>query len=270
MNDLIKNPEYENLISSIQKLEEELSELVHDRDKLKYHICPMLQAEYMLKIGKFEYAVFEYQCKILRIKREIEIIQFFLNREQSYNIIEIEEQLDNEYQEYTEKLLEKQKEIENARLISSNYGRSLTDEETAELKKLYTQIVKKLHPDINPDTTEEQHNSFIDAVNAYKKADLSELKMIYLLLEKTSDSETESSMEKLYKRKESLLYEKDYLLNEVNKIKEEFPYNIRDLLQSEIKLQQKIDEMSQLLSESQEQCIYMENCLEEILKKINE
>ncbi|MDR0302529.1 MAG: hypothetical protein LBI04_09500, partial [Treponema sp.] len=115
MNDIARNPEYDDLLTLIQKLETELAELVHDRDKLLYHVCPKLQTEYMLKIGKLEYAVFEYQCKILRIKRKIDIIQAFLNKEQSYNIAEIEKQLDKEYQEYTEKLLEKQKEIERAR-----------------------------------------------------------------------------------------------------------------------------------------------------------
>ena len=44
----------------------------------------------MLKIGKLEYTIFEYQCNILRIKRKIEIIQAALNREQPYDINEID------------------------------------------------------------------------------------------------------------------------------------------------------------------------------------
>jgi hypothetical protein len=266
MNEIAKNPEYDNLLSLIQQLETELAELVQDRDKLLYHTCPKLQTEYMLKIGKLEYAVFEYQCKILRIKRKIEIVQALLNREQSYNIDEIEKQLDKEYQEYTFKLLEKQKEIERARLKSSSYGRLLTDEESSELRKLYTLIVKKLHPDINPDTTEEQHSQFVDAVNAYKNTDLSELRIIYLLLEKTSVIETANSMDKLKTRKESLLNEKEYLLNEIQKIKATFPYSVKDLLQDDVKLQSKIDELSNLLTESQEQYKTQESRLEVMLK----
>jgi hypothetical protein len=215
MNEIIRNPEYEDLLSLIHQLEAELSELVYDRDVLLYHICPKLQTEYMLSIGKLEYAVYEYQCKILRAKRKIDIIQAFLNKEQSYNIDEIEKQLDKEYHEYTENLFEKQKEIESARLKNSSYGKFLTEEEASELKKLYTLIVKKLHPDINPNTTEEQHNQFVDAVNAYKNANLSELRIIYLLLEKTTVTETVNSMDKLITKKELLLNEKKYLLNEI-------------------------------------------------------
>jgi len=266
MNEIIRNPEYDDLLSLIQQLETELAELVYDRDRLLYHICPKLQTEYMLSIGKLEYAVFEYQCKILRTKRKIDIIQTFLNREQPYNIAEIEIQLDKEYHEYTEKLFEKQKEIESARFKNSSYGKPLTEEEASELKNLYTLIVKKLHPDINPNTTEEQHNQFVDAVNAYKNANLSELRIIYLLLEKTTVTETVNSMDKLKTKKELLLNEKKYLLNEIQKVKETFPYIIKDLLQDKEKLQRKIDELSNLLSEYQEEYGNIENRLQGILK----
>jgi len=266
MNDIIINPEYDDLFSSVQQLETDLAELVYDRDKLLYHICPKLRIEYMLSIGKLEYAVFEYQCKILRTKRKIDIIQAFLNREQSYNITEIEKQLDKEYREYTEKLLEKQKEIQSARLKNSSYGKPLTEEESSELKKLYTLIVKKLHPDINPNTTEKEHCQFIDAVNAYKNANLSELRIIYLLLEKTTITETANSMDKLKSKKELLLNEKEYLLDEIQKIKEMFPYSVKDLLQDKEKMQHKIDELSNLLTEYQEQYGNIENRLQGMLK----
>jgi hypothetical protein len=268
MNHLTPYPEFQALLSSIQSLETELSDLVYERDNLNYHVCPKIQTEYMLKIGKLEYSIFEYQCNILRIKRKIEIIQAALNREQPYNINEIDKQLDEEYREYTKKLLEKQKEIDEARLKKDSYGKSLTDEETSELKRLYTQIVKKLHPDINPDTTEEQHKQFNDTVNAYKRADLSEIRIIYLLLEKTSAKETvtENSIDKLKSKKEMLLNEKDYLQSLIQQIKDTFPYCVLDLLQNNEKLQKKIDELSIMLTENREQYDIIEKRLKEMIK----
>jgi len=268
MNDLTPHPDFIALITEIQQLEDELAELVNERDELLFHICPKLQTEYILKIGKIEYAIFEYQCNILRIKRKIEIIQSFKNREQTYNLEEIDKQLEKEYQVYTEKLIEKQKEIESARLKESNYGRVLTEEETTELKKLYTTIVKQLHPDINPDLTEEKHGHFIDAVNAFKKADLSEMRVIYLLLEKTTGDvvETINSMDKLKERKDLLLRERGYLENTIKKIKMEFPYNIKLLIIDSIKLQEKINELSNQLTDLQEQ----HNSIEKRLKELTE
>ena len=265
MNEIIRNQEYDDLISSMQELETELAILVYDRDQLLYHICPKLKAEYMLKIGKLEYAIFEYQCKILRTRRKIEIIQSFINREQLYIVAKIEKQLDCEYQEYTKKLLEKKQEIENARLKKSSLGKPLTAKETVELKKLYTQIVKKLHPDINPDTTEEQHSQFSDAVNAYKRADLPELRIIYLLIEKTSTAKTSNSMDNLKSRKELLIDQKSYLLNEIEKIHAAFPYNVKDMLNNKEILQKKIDELSGILAEHHEQCNNIEKRLESMI-----
>jgi len=266
MNEITKSKKFGNLIAQIQELETELSELFQERDKILYHICPKLKAEYMLKIGKLEYAIFEYQCKTLRTKRKIEIIQAALNREESYNITKIDKQLDKEYHEYTNKLIEKQKEIDEARSIKKSLGKPLTEKESSELKKVYTLIVKKLHPDINPDTTEEQRRQFNDAVDAYKKADLSELKIIYLLIEKTSATETPNSMEKLEARKKLLHTEKENLNNSIHKIKEAFPYCIKDLLLDETKMQNKIDELSKLLTEYREQFNNLENRLEQMIK----
>ena len=268
MNHLTPHPEFQALLSSIQLLETELSDLVYERDNLNYHVCPKIQTEYMLKIGKLEYSIFEYQCNILRVKRKIEMIQAALNREQPYNINEIDKQLDEEHKEYTKKLLEKQKEIDEARLKKDSIGKPLSKEESSELKKLYTQIVRKLHPDINPDTTEEQHKQFNDTVNAYKRADLSEIRIIYLLLEKISakDAETENSMDKLKSKKEMLLNEKDYLLSSIQQIKDTFPYCVLDLLQNNEKLQKKIDELSLLLTENRGQYENIENRLKIMIK----
>ena len=266
MNDLTRNPEYDELVNTIKILEIELANLVHDRDILIYHTCPNLQVDYMLKIGKLEYAVFEYQCKLLRAKRKFEIIQSFLNREQQFSVEEIEKQLDKEYQEYAKKLNEKYQEIENARLKKSVAGKILSKDETAELKKLYTQIVKKLHPDINPNTTHEQHLQFNDAVNAYKNGSLSELRIIHLLVEKMSFVAEESTMDKLLTRKSLLLNEKEYLQNEIQKIKNTFPYNIKKLLLDEDLLQSKINELSTLLNDYTEQYKAIENHLKDISK----
>jgi hypothetical protein len=254
MAEIIRNPEYEKYVSSVHELENELAELVHERDTLLFHICPKIQTEYMLKIGKIEYAIFDYQCRILRIKREIELIQAFSNRGEPYTIIEIEKQLDREYQDYTNKLLEKQKEIDTARAYAGAKGRLLTEEESAELKRLYILIAKKLHPDINPGSTEEQHAQFIDAVNAYQNADLSEMRIIFLLMEKTAGTvlDSKNTMKELCARKEKLLQEKNYLLKTIEKIKQTFPYTAKALLQSDEKLREKIDELAAVLSDCKE------------------
>lgn len=251
MNELGKNIEFDKILTAVQELETIIIHLVEERDHLLYHEIPIIKAEYMMKLGKIEYAIFEYQSKILRTKRKIEIIQAFINRDQSYNINEIEKQLDEEYKEYTEKLLAQQREIEEARLIKDS-SKSLSMDDSVELKRLYLFIVRRLHPDINPNTTEEQHAQFNDAVNAYKNGDLSELRIIYLLVEKSTFAEQVNSMEKLQEKRGSLTREREYLSNEIQKLKDSFPLNNKKLLSNKELLQEKIDELSDRLTEYQE------------------
>jgi hypothetical protein len=254
MAEIIRNPEYEKLLASVYELEDELAGLVHERDKLLFHICPKIKTEYMLKIGKLEYAIFDYQCKTLRIKRKIELIQSFINRGEPYNILDIEKQLDREYLDFTGYLLDKQKEIDNARMYAAAEFRILTEEESAELKQLYIQIVRRLHPDINPDSTEEQHSQFVDAVNAYENADLLEMRIIFLLMEKSGRTalDPRTSMKELCARKEKLFRETNHILRTIENIRQTFPYSALELLQNNEKLHERIDELTAVLSDCKE------------------
>jgi len=267
MNNITTHPEHDKLIDNIQELENHLAILVKSRDKLLFHIGPKLHTEYMLKVGKLEYAIFDYHCKILRLKRKIEMIQSCLNRDISYNIDEIEDQLEKEFYEYNIKLKEKQNEIEKARLRNSSFGRTLTDEESSELRRLYTEIVKRLHPDLNPDLTVEQHGQYIDAVNAYKNADLTELRIIYLLLEKTTRTRSYlgTSLDKLTDRHKSLLIEKDHLISEIDLIKKRFPFIYINLITKKGKLNKLINELSEQLSCYCDQYNSLEIKLQEVI-----
>ena len=75
MCDIAANTEYEELFREAGRLQETLSALILERDELKYHICPDIQADYMLKFGALEYKILELQYKILRIKRQIELLK---------------------------------------------------------------------------------------------------------------------------------------------------------------------------------------------------
>ena len=44
--------------------------------------------QYMLALGAIEYKLFETQCKMLRLKRKIELIQAKLNRQEKPDISE--------------------------------------------------------------------------------------------------------------------------------------------------------------------------------------
>ncbi|NDO20416.1 hypothetical protein FMM68_12235 [Lachnospiraceae bacterium MD329] len=248
MCDMIIHSEYENLLEETKKLQAELSTLIMERDELKHHICKNIQTEYILKLGTLEYKVFEFQCKILRIKRKIEIIQAHFNRQEIVNIIEIEVKLDFEYSEYQKKLDEKMNDINEA--LERNSMNTLTPEETEELKKTYKQIVKKLHPDINPNVTEGELKLFNQAVEAYKSGDIQIIRSIAVMISEISvHEEIADSMKVLKEKIDKLKQMIADVLKEIEQIKQSFPYNQKELLSNSEKVKECQDELNVLLDE---------------------
>lgn len=56
-------------------------------------------------------------------------------------------------------------------------------EEEKELKQLYRQLVKRLHPDLNLNLTENELRLFYQTIDAYKNGDMNMLKLIASLVD---------------------------------------------------------------------------------------
>ena len=69
---IVIHPEYYALQEEIKKLRENLSQLFLRRDELVCHVCPNVQADYMLKVGAFEYKLYELDCMTARLRRKLE------------------------------------------------------------------------------------------------------------------------------------------------------------------------------------------------------
>lgn len=264
MSDIILSPEYENLRNEIDKLHKDLTALIMEKDEMVYHICPSIESDYMLKIGTLEYKAFEFQCKILRIKRKIELIQQKFNRQEAVILPLIEEQLDKEYAEYEVKLKEKLNSLNDA--IAYSQGKELSAEDVKELKRIYRKIVKRLHPDMNPDITETEHKLFLNAVAAYKNGDLKTLKSLEILLDEISDEiEDYSSIEYLKDKREALKKHIDSLLSYIEKIKKSFPYNQKEFLQDDEKVAKKQAEINNIIEQYKEMYKHYEEKLNVLL-----
>ncbi len=251
MDNIILSSEYEKLQNEIDKLHKELTAMIMEKDELIYHICPSIESDYMIKIGMLEYKAFEVQCNILRIKRKIELIQQKFNRQEAVILPLIEEQLDKEYAEYEAKLKEKLNSINYA--IAYSQGKELSVEDIKELKRIYRKIVKRLHPDINPNITETKHKLFLNAVAAYKNGDLKTLKSLEILLNEISDNiEDYLSIEYLKGKRESLKKHINSLLSYIEKIKKSFPYNQKEFLKDDIAVEKKQTELNNIIKQYKE------------------
>jgi hypothetical protein len=266
-DEIAVHPEFERLFREVQTGREELSALLFERDELIFHVCKDIEADYMLKIGSLEYKAYEFECGILRIKRKIELVQAKLNRQEFVYLPAIEELLDAEYAEYTENLQARLNSINEA--LRRNEGGRLSAEDSVELKKLYRQALKKLHPDLNPNLPEERRRLFPKAILAYRSGDLNAVRTICLLLAEITPSVESSgdpdALEAL-RMERDMLRERGVALREsIEKIKNSFPYNRKAFLRDAQKVAERVRELDDLLAHYREVYAEYEQRLGEML-----
>ena len=143
------SPEFEKIKTELQDARNHYIALVEEYSQLVNVVGKNLETEYMLKLGKKEHTLFSCQVEILRLKREIALFQAARNRGETIAAGEVKLIIEREFDEYKKQLDEQCKKLQSAREHFS--APKWTDEETKAFKKLYHDIVRKLHPDLNPD-----------------------------------------------------------------------------------------------------------------------
>ena len=261
---IIVFPDFEKLRNEVEKMRTELSMLLLERDELQFVICKNIEMEYMLKLGSIEYKAYETQCMALRLKRKIELIQAKKNRQEKVIISAIEEILDNEFAEYQKQLDEQINKMNDA--LERSKGKFLTDEENNELKKLYRKIVKALHPDINPDVSEAQVNLFDNAVQAYKNGDLGTLRIIGEMVDNSPfPDQHKDALTQLSEGKKRLQKLLKSIRDSIEKIKSDYPYTMKEILENEEKTEQKKQELESILSQYNELISIYQAKIEEMI-----
>lgn len=262
---IIVFPEFLTLKSDVERLHTEISMLLLERDELRLVVCRNIETAYMLSLGSLEYKAYEIQCKVLRLKRKIELIQAKKNRQEKVVISAIEQILDDEFAEYQEKLNEQINKMNDA--LDHSKGRPLTDEETKEIKKIYRNIVKALHPDLHPEATEAEVKLFQNAVEAYKNGDLGSLQIISTMVaDPVVKPDNENSLTILAKEKERLSKTLELIKEQISEIKSTYPYTMKDLVDDPEKIEEKKAELEDIIQQYKDTFEYYQQKLKEMLK----
>jgi hypothetical protein len=224
-----KHPQLKQKKDNLDALKSELAKLISDRDILEHTVKKNLEALYITMIGKNEYELFCLECQAAKLKRKIELIQARLNRAEEVNLTAVEKQLDEEYKEWHEKIDKMVSDIEAGK---ARLNTLMPEKESKELQKIYRFLVKKLHPDINLKQTEKDKLLWNRTQDAYRIADLEELRVIKLLLEDSIDITSEENIISVIDRQIKSVKEKILNIMEyIKKIKSEFPFTIEDKIE---------------------------------------
>lgn len=220
------HPEAAKLAEEVRLLRDQLARLLQEREDLVSTVIPNLEAHYYVIIGKHQYDLFCLECEVRRIKRKIEMIQASLNRMEQVDMDLIEKTLDGEQTAWTKLIDDMARKLELAKLWAS--AERLSDDEQKELKKLYYELAKKVHPDIHQDQSERLNSIWLQIVSAYQSGNLEGMKALALLLENDSANAEPLTADVLEDQHARLKKQLDQLAQVLASLQQSFPCTIKD------------------------------------------
>ncbi len=139
-------------------------------------------------------------------------------------------------------------------------------------KELYRKIVKRLHPDMNPNATERELELFRRAAIAYEDGDIETLQQIYdevfgLDAEESSGPVT---LEELTAQRERLTEQIAAVTEEIYGIRHEFPYTQKEFLEDMDAVREKQEAILQLIREYEAEIERLQKLLEDVNREMEE
>ena len=164
---------------------------------------------------------------------------------------------------------------EGEKVESEGLGPDRVNETPAqELKRLYRYIMKKLHPDANPDATETEMELLRKAQKAYSEGDLETLREIADQLDDTEITEkysdTPEDIIKLRELRAKLAEKVEILIIHIEEIKNSFPYNEKDFLANEEAVAKRQEELAEYNKACADKIIELQEKLLELSKVAEE
>ena len=143
------------------------------------------------------------------------------------------------------------------------------------LKRLYRKIVKRLHPDVNPNLTEREKELFNEATAAYQAGDLEKMQAIWEELESGTDPEerfedTPEDLDKLREMLAKLKARVRELSSEISHIRSEYPYTMKEFLEDEEAVEAKRSELQKQLQEIRDADAKLAEFIEQVKKKVKD
>ncbi len=224
------HPEDLALREEIARLRASLTALLLQKDDLLLVQCRRIEAAYLRRFGALELKVYECWCDCLRAKRKAKMIRACRNRREQADETQIEAALDQELAEYREELTNRFRRVES--VMERREGLGLTQRGQKELKELYRQAVKALHPDLHPGEDQKRAQTLDQAMRAYRAGDLDTLRTICDALEPAPEAAA-STLDELRMEAKRLRAGIRSFDEQLEEIKSKYPFSARVYLEDE-------------------------------------
>lgn len=177
-----------------------------------------VQQRFIELFGDLRLEMLKVEIEIAKIKKEMEYLVRKKNRNESYDLEEMDDfvnqALEGMRAQY-ERMKEEQTQLKNKKMLSQ--------EEVKEVKRLYRRLVKLVHPDLNPHQTKEQKELWHQLQEAYRNNDLVWLRELNVLIVFKTKGHEEVEIEDLEDKIE-------VMREEIALLKEEDLYQMRELV----------------------------------------
>jgi hypothetical protein len=140
-------------------------------------------------------------------------------------------------------------------------------ETVSELRKLYRQLAKELHPVVNENSDENQTNLWYAVKRAYEYGDLESLRTLSVMAQDIESLSEKLSLVDFELQVELLKAGIEKLVAEIRQIRSGFPFNIEKDLRNEEWVRKQNEQTEQLIQKKMEQKIKYEKRLE-LIKSI--
>ena len=218
----------EDLHTKLNLLKEEYISLLNDQDVLINWGKPQLEALYSTRIGVWQVKRLQTQLRIKALKLKLEKVRSCINQNKPVDVTAIEMEVAASLAEAEARIMLESGKIEKASELLSHLD---TPERSGDLRKLYRELAKQLHPDVNNDLTQEQVQLWHLVKEAYENGDLEKLKAMRVVYEKelsaTTEAETSLTPEELSLRIEVLKEGIKVLQEKILHIKSQFPFTVK-------------------------------------------
>lgn len=216
------------LKSKIKDASQQLMDIViEESDLVKKGV--VIKTEYIIKIGKYEIEKFKLYFEHMKLRRKVELFQAAFNRQEAISSETVNKIIEEETKEYKAELDGLIQDLHTANQIIKS--KKVTDEEFKSIKETYRYIVNKIHPDINPEITENSKLLWKMTQEAYLKNDLQQLLLVKSLIENENvHLEKENEIDILDKKLMGILFNIDEVKDHIKKMYTVFPLNKEELL----------------------------------------
>ena len=224
----------EELIESLKTLKAGYIASQNSLEVMKNWGKTQLEALYLIKIGRYKVQLLEFQIEYKALKKKIQLCHQSLNKNETPHFADIEAKVEQLTKEAFQEIILQKEKIAFSKAVLSNLS---SPEESAELRKIYRNIAKVLHPDVNTNLTDEQTDIWHLFYSAYKEGDLDKMKALEVVyaseIQRIAETLEALSNENILLQTQTLKQAIIDIEKKIKVLEKQFPFTIADLMEDD-------------------------------------